>query len=317
MTRAVRIAARTLWALGFVALLFATAEFGLRTFMGFGSPVLYENSYVCGYRPLPNQTTRRTARKFIRINNYGLRGSRDWVEPRPAGQLRLLYLGDSVTYGGSFVDDRETFAEVSAEKLATAVGTDVLPGNGAVNGWGPRNIHGLVNRVGCFGADVVVVVALESDLRRDLGHMAESPFWNKRPTSAIEEVLSSWIVYRFNNRRFLPKEAFVSAAERDSFVQSSISHYMSIGRLVRSTGAHVLMVWHPSRDAGTAQGRDEHRAAFLAACREAGLPCLDLEPIVRATKDPAALYVDDDHLHPRGHSLYGTVLASELTALLR
>ena len=38
----------------------------------------------------------------------------------------------------------------------------------AVNGWGPPNIQGLVERLGFFGADVVVVVAGEPELERGL-----------------------------------------------------------------------------------------------------------------------------------------------------
>ena len=305
------------WALIVAGVLVGALELGLRTFMGFGNPILYDNTYITGFRPLPNQETHRTGGKHVRINNLALRGSRDWPSQRTSGQIRILYLGDSVTWGGSYVDDRETFAEASGARLGAALGRDVLTGNGGVNGWGPKNILGLVSRIGCCGADVVVVVALEADLNRELAHIAESPFWNHRPSSALEELMSSWVAYKFGNRRFLQKDRFVSAAERDSFCLYSISDYVRIGQIARSTGARRVPRHQHPRTAAAGEGADQHREAFLSACRDAGLPCLDLLPVMEGETNPTRLYVDPIHLAPPGHTLYGSAFAIALAPLIQ
>jgi hypothetical protein len=196
--------------------------------------------------------------------------------------------------------------------LSSLVHRDVLAGNAGVNGWGPKNIHGLMSRIGWFGADGVVITAQEADLTRDLTHMGETPFWNHRPSCAIEEVLSAGIAYRINNGRFREKETFVSAAERDSFCKAMIQEFMDIGRLARASGASVLMVWHPSRDAATAEAADLHREPFLSACRDAGLAELDMLPIVQNVREPGGLFADGLHLNARGNALYGETLANAL-----
>ena len=308
------------WTLGtlfLVALVLVTLEVGLRTIMGFGSPILYDNTYAWGYRPLPNQRTKRTKGVEVRINDRGLRASRDWPAERKPGEIRLLYLGDSVTYGGSYVGDPETFVERSAARIASDLHRDVLAGNGGVNGWGPKNILGLIGRCGTFGADVVVVVVLEGDLDRPLGHMPETPYWNHRPASAIEEVLSSYVVFRLNTRRFLTKDHFVSTAEQDSARRAGIGEYLEIGQRLQAQGAKVLMAWHPSRAAAEGTTPDADRQEFLARCAAAGLPTLDLEPALRARKDVGGLYVDPMHLHARGHAVYGDLLAAAVENLLR
>jgi hypothetical protein len=295
----------------------AAFELGLRFIFGMGHPVLYDNTFAYGYRPVPGQQLSRTARKRIRINNRSLRATRDWPALPDSSQLRLLYLGDSVTYGGSNIDDTETFCEISAADLTRRIGRDVLVGNAGVNGWGPQNILGLVHHEGFLGSRVVVVVGQEADFERALIHVAETPFWNRQPSSAIEELLSSHVAYPIGSRRFLPKEGFVSAAEMDSVQRSNLDAFIEVARRARSSGARVLMIWHPSRDAASGGPDDAHRQAYLARCRAEGFTTLDCYPIVRREPEPAQLYMDALHLDVRGHALYGRILAGALADLLR
>ena len=310
--------------LGFVLLIavvlaasVAALELGLRFFMGFGNPILYDNTYAWGYRPVPNQDLRRTARKRVRINNIGLRARRDWPAVDDTTLLRLLYFGDSVTYGGSYTDDSETFAERSGERMASVLGRDVLAGNAAVNAWGPLNMKGLVERLGFFGADAVVLVVPQADLDRGMSNIGEMPFWNHKPSSALEEVAASWWAYQLHTRRYLKKEAFVSAAEIDSFRTATIQVYLDIARRAREAHAQVLLVWHPSRAAVAGEEEEPHRERFLEACRHAGYAAIDMTPVLRRENGgAAALFVDQHHMSLRGHEIYGRVLGDSLAHLV-
>jgi hypothetical protein len=306
--------ARAVWIVMVILGPLAALELGLRYAAGLGQPVLYDNTYAYGYRPLPDQERARGARKRIRINNHGLRATRDWPAAPDTTQVRLLYLGDSVTYGGSWIDDRETFAELSASELARRSGRDVLVGNAGVNGWGPLNILGLVQHDGFWNSDLVVVVAQEVDFERTLSHVAETPFWNRRPSLAIEELLSSHVAYSFGLRRYLPKEHFVSPVEMDSLYVSNLVAFLEVGRRARATGGRVLMAWHPSRAAALGAA-EPNRARFLDAARREGFPVLDLDAPVRNASEPAKLFMDPLHLSVAGHALYGRAFAEALAAL--
>ncbi|MBI1797656.1 MAG: hypothetical protein HYR74_11485 [Candidatus Eisenbacteria bacterium] len=307
---------KALWVIMVLLGPLAALELGLRYAVGLGNPILYDNTYAYGYRPVPNQSVARTARKRIRINDRGLRATRDWPAAKDTSQIRLLYLGDSVTYGGSSIDDRETFAEISAADLTKRIGRDVLVGNAGVNGWGPLNILGLIEHEGFWGSDVVVLVAQEADFERTLSHVAETPFWNHKPSFALEELISTNVAYPFSSRRYLPKERFVAAGERDSLERVNLGVFLDIGRRARAAGAKVLMAWHPSRDAVAGED-DRHHAAFIAASSAAGFATLDLYPVLRRDPHPTALYLDPLHLDARGHAIYGATFAESLAALLR
>jgi hypothetical protein len=302
------------WTAVVLGALVAALELGLRFFLGLGNPVVYDNAYAYGYRPLPNQEVRRMGGKRVRINNLGLRARRDWPADDTTS-IRLLYFGSSVTYGGSYIDDSETFAERSGERLARLLGRDVLTGNGAVNGWGASNIEGMVERLGFFGADLVVIVAGEDDLDRGFVQVGGSPFWNRKPSSALDE-LSSFLAYRVGVRRHLKKEAFLSPVEIDSYRVANIAVYVDVARRAREADARVLMVWHPTRAAVAGERDEPHRELFLEGCRRAGYTAVDMTPILRQAGSEA-LFMDRAHLSLRAHEVYGLALGDSLARLVR
>jgi hypothetical protein len=135
-------------------------EMVLRARLGLGRPVLYDSSPVYGYRPLPGGTYRRFGGARLHFNNLGLRAEGDW-DDEPDG--KILFLGDSVTYGGSYVDNNQLFSA-----LATGGLPGYAAGNAGVNAWGVENIYGLVVEMGFQPAKVYVTVVPEADFYRGL-----------------------------------------------------------------------------------------------------------------------------------------------------
>ena len=154
----------------------AVAELTLRYALGLGSPVLYALHPAYGYRPRPDQSVFRRA--HVRINNIGLRGL-DWDRER---KNKILFLGDSVTYGGSFINNRELFSELAVVGLE-----GWQSGNAGVNAWGVENVHGLVVGADFTPAAVYVTTLLERDFHRGLTRISGLPYWCRAPGSALEE----------------------------------------------------------------------------------------------------------------------------------
>src|SRR5262245_34552587 len=89
------------------------AELFLRM-QGLGDPILYEENASFQYAPRPNQTRVRFNGARITIDSKGLRGTKDWKTPSDA---KILFVGDSVTWGGTAIDDRDTFANLTCVRL--------------------------------------------------------------------------------------------------------------------------------------------------------------------------------------------------------
>ena len=97
----------TIGILAFVLLLAGSSELILRA-MGFGNPIVYRVDPRVGYYPAPNQDVHRYGGR-IHINAFGMR-SRDVTAAKPAGTFRILMLGDSTLYGGSYIDQSQMYA---------------------------------------------------------------------------------------------------------------------------------------------------------------------------------------------------------------
>lgn len=120
---------------------FLAFELGLRIY--YGNPLVFRDPQVrhihapYGYKPEPRQRGTFTTDKPVVTNAYGFRDDRDWVVPRPAGLLRVMILGDSLTFGNAAANE-DTYAKVLETRLKRIVGT-VEVANTSAGGWNTDN----------------------------------------------------------------------------------------------------------------------------------------------------------------------------------
>jgi len=296
---------RAVVALGFgIALALGVGELALRM-IGFGRPVLYDNRLAWGYRPRPDQTLIRFRGAAVHVNALGVRGP-DVAAKRAPDTTRLLFLGDSVTWGGTYVSDAELFAAVAATRLARA-GRRVEWLDAGVNGWGPENILGLVRETRGFDSTAWIVTALEDDFRREKTHAGEVPYFDAPPWSAWQELL----VLGANKvlvgiKRPKPPDDLARLAD------ANLERYRDVAREGRTAGARVLLVWHPTVDA-LAGGVEPNRARYLALA-EPDDASLDLGPAYRAAG--GRVYSDGMHLDVAGHRVAGEAIGEALARVL-
>ena len=85
----------------FIALFFT--ELYLKK-IGLGDPVRYDSNILYGYAPKINQSKNRFENSKVTINESGLRLLIIGITKKENS-----FLGDSVTYAGSYIDDKDTF----------------------------------------------------------------------------------------------------------------------------------------------------------------------------------------------------------------
>lgn len=282
-----------------LALAFAAGELALRA-LGLGDPVLYDNRAAWGYRPLPDQTRGRRGVR-VHVNALGARGPDVTLARRP-GVRRVLFLGDSVTFGGTYVDDADLFSAVAA--AAQRVPTEPL--NTGVNAWGFENVRGLVDATGGFASDVWVLTALEDDFRRAKTDIGEVPYFNVAPSTAWAE-LAVLGAYRLLGRYRVPKPPEDLAA----LGRRNLQTVQAIVAAGRTAGAKVLLVWHPYEGALRWGQPEPHRAPYLGLDADARL---DLHAAYGAAG--GALYVDGMHLTVEGHRVAGAAIGAALATLI-
>src|ERR1700683_648981 len=140
------------------------AELYLR-YVGLGDPILFYANASYRFAPLPNQQKRRLGGASVTIDSRGLRSTHDWSEP---ADVKILFVGDSVTWGGTYIDDADTFAEGVCQRLARATGKSVVCGNAGANEYGTDNMAERIRYKDFNDETALVVTMIGTDTTRGL-----------------------------------------------------------------------------------------------------------------------------------------------------
>ena len=165
-------------------------ELGLRLIVGLGNPVLLQQDTVCGYMLKPNQ---HIYRFFMRTNTnqYGMRSAAVTPKKMSPESLRIMFLGDSITYGTTQVDQAEIFTELVRRSLVASTRRQVEVLNASAGAWAISNELAYVKSRGLFDSDVLVVVINRGDLSQPFSTVQEvgGQVYFEKPLFALGELL--------------------------------------------------------------------------------------------------------------------------------
>jgi len=226
--------------IAFSLLLIGVSEVFLARYMGLGEPVLYDSSPIYGYRPLPGKTYSRFYGKEVKFNNLGLRSESDWNEDI---EDKILFLGDSVTYGGSYISNTELFSYLSVKNL----GNNYVSGNAGVNAWGVENIYGLIVESGFMPAGIYVTVIPESDFYRGLTRIHGLPFYNEDPKYAFQELFDYFIINKNNNKRYKGWQHYADKNTKAFVIEKAVKKLKMIDVLLKEKGYKHLIFISPKK----------------------------------------------------------------------
>lgn len=207
--------------------------------MGFGDPITYISSQY-KYYPKSNQQNNRYKGAHIKINRLGMRTNSNW--DNYTNKNKIIFFGDSVTYGGSYIDDKETFAHLTCEYMMK---TDYICANAGVNAYGIFNIvfrsrydSRLIND------DLRIFLLVPDDFYRGLQNYNTAHFYMKENNflfPAIFEAIN-FISTKYNVRKYLSKNSDSKAKDNQySLINESIEILNSEIKRLINNGKKVLI----------------------------------------------------------------------------
>lgn len=181
-----------------ILLLFSSISFGILIcelagrFMGLGNPLLYKTDPLVGYRLKPNQNNKRFKNVMVSTDYEGFR-----IDPsnnNNSSSEVFVFVGDSVTYGGSSIDDTETFSSIFCTKRSNSICL-----NSGINGWGTYNMGRFISNFSLYSKRIpseFILVILPGDDTRNLNDIEGLPYWTTPPKNpkAINELLNYLIL---------------------------------------------------------------------------------------------------------------------------
>lgn len=304
-----------LMAAGFLVVAAAIGlEVLLRIAYGAGDPLLLRADPDIGYLFRANQTVHRRE-NGLHINAFHQRSPNVNQVP-PEGTHRVLVIGDSVTFGGTYVDQSETITARLDELLSDS---QIL--NASVPSWGIGNEAAYIARFGTLCSDLVIWQIGSHDLHqaKSSGHkIGKSPFYPaEKPWTAIGETWQRFIwprVIRLGSRKwFDPEKADSATAVSSDEIRKSFERNLQIFSkgvaTVRTSGSRVMVLFTPDRREVTgASGAPwkedlypQLQQRFFAEAQALDVPVMNLLESWAGTRDAGRFYRDGVHFSARGN----------------
>ena len=271
----------------------------------------------------------------VRINTLGYRGE-DFAREKAAGELRLLAVGDSFTYG-DFVDGHETLPYLLEAGLRERCDGAVQVVNAGIGGSTIVTHTEMVKRALSLEPDAVLLTFSENDVF-DLS----APLWysleeNRRaksrlPMSVLYPVLRHTALWNFALKMratlFYEERHDEMETEQDSEAAEArrrerqvrlradyAERLAALNDLLEARGIPLLYALYPSHHAVSSDDRTEQMQWVQATGEGLGLPTVSLLADLRATGEPMdVLYLlpEDGHPSPLGYRVAAATLLREV-----
>jgi hypothetical protein len=306
------------WALGtflVVVILVLALDVTLRLAFGFGHPLLYANDSDTGYLPAPSQQVDRFG-CHNDINSFSMR-SPEVFSPKPAGEFRILMIGDSITYGTTYVDQPEIFTSILQRDLPGRLHRSVEVLNASAGGWAPANELGYLRSRGTFHADTVIFVLNTGDLTQPFSQslVGLSPsFPSEDPYCALTEI---WSRYAKPRLMHITVADAGSKAEKPNIPRDTPANLQILGKArsfatdARADFAIVYVPFNGPDWAAYAPGL----AMLKDWCKTQHIDLVDTtSALAKYPPEQTAFENGHGHLRPAGHAIVASVIADYLSA---
>lgn len=281
-------------------------EWGAGAFFGLGHVVLYDTHPLYGYRPRPNQHVSRNPSIVVHINNLGLRAESDW-DPTQSDN-KILFLGDSVTYGGSYISNTQLFSHRAVQALS-----GFETGNAGVNGWGVSNVYAFIKTTDFLPANIYVSVFPEGDFYRGINRIGGQPLWTVSPRYALDE-LFHYGIYQLQLRKNSPTEHYTENHPGSvTIVENAVQDLKALDNYLQSQGKTHLIYITPSRDQVVEHAKKDPIVRSLLAQYNIQVHYIsDRLPVV-SKQEKEKWFHDPIHLSNTGHQIWANIIASDLS----
>jgi hypothetical protein len=293
-----KLLSKTLLLAGATVTVLAALEFVARV-VGWGGMVEFEPSDDWGLLMRPRQRVWMYGVP-VEINSMGLRGP-ELQNTKARGEKRVVFLGDSITYGGGRIGEKQLFCRV-VEARARAEGISIESVNLSAPSWSPQNWIGYVNKRGLHDPDAVVPILPECDLSRGFSRMNQAGLREKAPMFRLQTLALRLRAMHFQARAGAEQSPSGGRQKEVAANLSAIDHLKQ-----KCRGIPLLVVLVPSEI--PARPDKDLWPVYMPQLGE----LLDLrEPL----QDPK-YFLDGVHLNVLGNEFVGERILPRLRELLR
>jgi hypothetical protein len=265
-------------------------------YTGFGDPIIYQNSNY-NYYPKYNQNKNRYMGANININHLGMRTNFKWNNY--TSKEKFLFFGDSVSFGGSYIDNKNLFSEIVCSKYFT----EALCGNYGVNGYELYNIIDRINNIDEKYYDQIIIVT-SGNIKYGKANFQEFPFYKKFDYFLLKATIEVLNHYLFKNNIFNAyhnKSNKLKIVDNPKKIEKSIEDFNILSQTKK-----ISLFLLPSLE-----DLDKKNNNTLQLSKFKNLDVINLYDsiIEKKYKD---LYFNNAHLNKKGHECIAKIIYDNL-----
>jgi lysophospholipase L1-like esterase len=268
----------------------------------------------------------------VTTNRRGLR-ERELPLAKPAGTRRILFLGDSVTFGPGVRDDEPYARQVEALLQADGAGP-VETVNAGVVGYNTTQELGRLEDAGfAYQPDAVVLTFVVNDLLETFsifdhqyeptGLLAPAKAWLRRNSNLYRFVQN--VYWRVAQEVRRARDGQTEPLRKRDRLEERLATLDEIIRTTRAHGAAFLLVLYPDNlddpvSPGPAGERFTVREELVRFAEREQVPYVDLTAALGDVRDPRAREYrlrEDPHPSLAGHRVIADALRGPLLDLLK
>lgn len=288
----------------FFLLLIAITE-GFLRYQGFGTPIIYEKSNQYGYAPAPNQKLVRFNNKKVTIDSNGFRKGSETNNTNN----KIYFLGDSVTYGGSYVDDDELFSENFCKKINQNSKKIFNCYNGGVNAYGFENIIERYKSIKKNKDTFIIITLIPGDFSRNFVQIESLPYFTKRHTQFLKatiELTAYYLDIARTNLRFDEKK-FSIEQKLDDYMKKKIAENLYQLQELQKKDPNLIIFFFPPKEFLLEKNLNEFDNFFFKKIYNKK-NYYNLTDDLKSLNNKDNIYYDSIHLNSKGHQIMSEVL---------
>ncbi len=302
-------------ALFLLVVLAVGTEVTLRLLLGLGDPVLIAPDPACSYITRPDQ---RVFRFFVHtdINHYGMR-SQEVSPVRPPGVVRVLFVGDSLTYGTTHVDQKNLFTQIVGRGLPSIFHQKAEVLNASANGWAPDNEWAWVRSRGIFQSNYVLLVLNDGDPTQPRAKIDQvgDALPQARPLTAIGELFTRFVEPRIVHIQPHSDPGDVVVPD-DVTERANLQDLDQFVDLVRSQHGQMILVFLPFRS-DIPQPANKALNVLQTWSAAHNVPVIDLTSAIAAHSAAEICIYDRTHFNTAGNAVIGHAILNQWPNALR
>jgi len=300
--------------------------------LGFGHPALVTSDSPAGYELLPRQSIRRlwplsdSWISHVRTNRLGMR-SDPLAETKPSGTLRIYFLGDSITYGTTQVDQSQLFSELVHRELPSLTHQSVEVMNGAISGWAIANEPAFVKEHGTLGADRLILVINDGDPTQPMASLPPNdgiPSLEHNPRWGFQELWDRGLRAKINGLLGRGADNFrdpgTTIAADALILQQNLGYLAELRSFVEASGGKLSILYIPFREAydsaklsaAAGPGRD----AVETWAQQHSVPFFNIGADLARYPATSILLRDHTHFNVAGNRAIATAIEQHWTTLV-